>query len=184
MMAIQTALPRLETARLQLNWLTENDADLMLAIWNDPDFIRFVGDRGVRTLDEAREAMEAGVLKLYRDFGYGPYRMSLHNSDVPMGICGLFKRDNLEYPDIGYGLLPAFCASGYAYEAAQAVADHARDHMKLAELCAIVTPQNTRSVHLLEKLGMCAGESIRMPGDDEDVVVYSIKLEDQRAAST
>jgi len=171
-MKYQRALPQLETERLRMNWLTEDDADLMLAIWNDPDFIRFVGDRGVRTLDEARVAMREGVLKLYREFGYGPYRLTLHGSGEAMGICGLFKRDNLEYPDIGYGLLPAFCGSGFAFEAARAVTEHALEHMKLAELCAIVTPENTRSVHLLEKLGMVAGEQIRMPGDNEDVVLY------------
>jgi RimJ/RimL family protein N-acetyltransferase len=174
----QAALPQLETERLQLRWLTEDDADLMLAIWNDPAFIHFVGDRGVRTLDEARDAMQGGVLKLYRDFGYGPYRVAQKGTDVAMGICGLFKRDILEYPDIGYGLLPAFCGSGFAFEAAQAVVRHARDHMKLAELCAIVTAEHSRSIHLLEKLGMVAGESIRMPDDDEDVVLYAIGLRD------
>ena len=171
------ALSRLETERLQLRWLTEDDADLMLAIWNDPAFIRYVGDRGVRTRHEALTAMRDGVFKLYRDFGYGPYKLALHDSDEAMGICGLFKRDNLEYLDIGYGLLPAFCGAGYAFEAAEAVAGHARDHMKLPELCAIVTPENTRSVHLLEKLGMNAGEPIRMPGDDEDVVLYRVSLD-------
>lgn len=169
-----TALPELETERLQLRWLTEDDAGLMLAIWNDPAFIRYVGDRGIRTLDEALTAMNEGVLKLYRDFGYGPYRVALRDSDEAMGICGLFKRDNLEHPDIGYGFLPAFCGRGYAFEAARAVVRHAFGHMKLPELYAIVTPENARSVHLLEKLGMSAGESIRMPGDDEDVVLYRV----------
>ena len=174
----KAALPQLETDRLQLRWLNDDDADLMLAIWNDPAFIRYVGDRGVRTLDEALSAMREGVFKLYREFGYGPYRMSLHDSDEAMGICGLFKRENLEYPDIGYGLLPAFCGKGYAFEAAEAVVRHAREHMRLPELCAIVTPENTRSVHLLEKLGMMAGKSIRMPGDDEDVVLYRSRLDE------
>ena len=173
----KAALPQLETERLQLRWLTGDDADLMLAIWNDPAFIRYVGDRGVRTLDQAHTAMQEGVLKLYHDFGYGPYRLALRGSDEAMGICGLFKRENLEHPDIGYGLLPAFCGSGYAFEAAEAVTEHARKHMKLPELCAIVTPENTRSVHLLEKLGMNAGERIRMPGDDEDVVLYRVSLD-------
>ncbi len=166
----------METERLCLRWLTEDDADLMLAIWNDPDFVRFVGDRGVRKLDEARAAMRDGILQLYRDFGYGPYRLTLRGSDEAMGICGLFKRDNLEYPDIGYGLLPAYCGSGYAFEAARAVAEHAREHMKLANLYAIVSPENNRSVQLLEKLGMVAGEPIRMPGDDEDVILYNFNF--------
>jgi RimJ/RimL family protein N-acetyltransferase len=170
----RAGLPHLETERLQLRWLTEDDADLMLAIWNDPDFVRFVGDRGVRTLDEARDALRNGILQLYRDFGFGPYRLALSGSDEAMGICGLFKRDNLEYPDIGYGLLPAYCGSGYAFEAAQAVAEHAREHMKVAMLYAIVSAENTRSVHLLEKLGMVAGGPIRMPGEDADVILFSV----------
>ena len=172
----RAGLPQLETERLRLRWLTEDDADLMLAIWNDSDFVRFVGDRGVRTLDEAREAMRNGILQLYRDYGFGPYRLTLCNSDEAMGICGLFKRDNLEFPDIGYGLLPAYCGSGYAFEAARAVAEHAREYMNVSKLYAIVSPENTRSVRLLEKLGMVAGEPIRMPGDDEDVILYSVNF--------
>ena len=182
-MDYQPALARLETKRLQLRWLTVDDAGLMLAIWNDPDFVRFVGDRGVRTLDQARDAMHEGVLKLYRDYGYGPYSLSLHGSDETMGICGLFKRDNLQFPDIGYGLLPAYCGGGYALEAARGVVEHAGEHMKLAELYAIVSPKNSRSVHLLEKLGMSAGERIRMPGDDEDVVLYNVSLRGTGGAS-
>ena len=172
----QAGLPQLETERLRLRWLTEDDADLMLAIWNDSDFVRFVGDRGVRTLDEAREAMRNGILQLYRDYGFGPYRLTLRDSDEAMGICGLFKRDNLEYPDIGYGLLPAYCGSGYAFEAARAVAEHVREYMNVSKLYAIVSPENTRSVRLLEKLGMVAGEPIRMPGEDEDVILYSVNF--------
>jgi ribosomal-protein-alanine N-acetyltransferase len=168
--------PQLETERLRLRWLTEDDADLMLAIWNDPDFVHFVGDRGVRTLDEARDAMRNGVLQLYRDFGFGPYCLTLRGSDEAMGICGLFKRAKLDYPDIGYALLPAFCGRGYAFEAARVVAEHARAHMQLAKLYAIVTPGHARSVRLLEKLGMVAGEPIRMPGDDEDVILYSVNF--------
>jgi len=168
----KAALPQLETDRLQLRWLTGDDAGLMLAIWTDPAFIRHVGDREIRTLEEAGTAMREGVLKLYQDHGYGPYRMALHGSDEAMGICGLFKRENLEYPDLGYALLPPYCGKGYAFEAAEAVARHATEHMKLPQYYAIVSPHNERSVHLLEKLGMTAGEQIRMPGDDADVALY------------
>jgi RimJ/RimL family protein N-acetyltransferase len=171
-MTHEASLPQLQTKRLQLRWLTEDDAGLMLAIWNDPAFIRYVGDREIRTLEEAATAMREGVLRLYQEHGYGPYRMALHESDEAMGICGLFKRENLEFPDIGYALLPAFCGGGFAFEAAEAVQMHALEHMGLPQLYAIVSPDNARSVHLLEKLGMSAGELIRMPGDDEDVALY------------
>ena len=88
-----------------MRWLTEEDAPLMLAIWNDPAFIRHVGDRGVRDIEQARQAMRDGILKVYRDQRMGPYGLFLHGSDEAMGICGLFKRDNLEYPR--YRVCPA-----------------------------------------------------------------------------
>ena len=91
-----------DTERLRLRSLTLDDSELMLAVWNDPAFVRFVGDRGIRTTDEARVAMQKGALHLYEEFGYGPYRMSLKDSDTAVGICGLFRRDGLDEPDIGY----------------------------------------------------------------------------------
>lgn len=97
----KTAKAELSTPRLRLRWLTEGDAALMLAVWNDPDFIRHVADRGIRTSTEARQALREGVLKLYAEFGYGPYLMEPIEGGSPMGICGLFRRDNLDYPDIG-----------------------------------------------------------------------------------
>ena len=81
----------LETERLQLRWLKLDDADLMLAIWNDPAFIRHVGDRGIRTVEEARAGMTKGALQLYEKYGYGPYRVALKDDDAAIGICGLFR---------------------------------------------------------------------------------------------
>lgn len=173
---MKKAAPLIRTERLQLRWITLHDADLMLAIWNDPDFIRHVMDRGIRTLDESRQALREGVLKHYDEHGYGPYRVSRMGTDEAMGICGLFKRENLEHPDIGYGFLPEFCGHGYAIEAARAVLDHARDQMKLPHLLAIVSPENSRSTRLLEKLDMIVEGKIRMPGEDEDILLYGIKL--------
>jgi len=171
-----TARTELCTDRLRLRWLTEDDAELLLSLWNDPDFIRYVGDRGIRTLEESRQAMRDGVLQLYVDFGYGAYLVEALDGGPPMGICGLFKRENLDHPDIGYGLLPGFRGRGYALEAASAVLTHARDYMGIPQLKAIVSQANSGSVRLLEKLGMQAEGAIRMPGDDEDVVLYGIEF--------
>ena len=175
-MDYKAASPELETKRLSMRWLTEEDAPLMLAIWNDPAFILHVGDREIRDIEQARQAMRDGILKVYRDQRMGPYGLFLHGSDEAMGICGLFKRENLEFPDIGYALLPAYGGKGYAFEAAQAVSEHARGHMALESLLAIVSPGHDRSINLLEKLGMTAGKQIRMPGDDDDVMLYSMAL--------
>jgi len=164
---------RLETDRLFLRRVSLDDADLLLAVWNDPAFMENVGDRGIRTIEEAVEAMEGGALKLYADYGYGPYAMVRKDDGVRMGICGLFKRDNLDCPDIGFGVLPEFCGKGYAGEASFAVMAHARDDLQIRELTAIVSPGNAPSIGLIEKLGLVFAKMITMPGDDEEICLYS-----------
>lgn len=164
---------QLATDRLFLRRVTLDDADLLLAVWTDPAFIKNVGDRGVRTIEEAKEAMKAGALKLYADYGYGPYAMVRKDDGARMGICGLFKRDNLDFPDIGFGVLPEFCGKGYAGEAAFAVLAHARDDLQIEALTAIVSPDNAPSVGLIEKLGLAFVKMITMPGDDAEICLYS-----------
>jgi RimJ/RimL family protein N-acetyltransferase len=173
-----TAKPRSElvTERLRLRWMNETDASLMLAIWNDSGFIRYVADRGIRTEAEARQALRDGILKLYEERGYGPYLLEPRDGGAPMGICGLFKRDNLDFPDLGYSLLPAFRGSGHALEAARAVLAHARDDLGFSRVLAIVSPSNTRSIRLLNKLGMEFERALRMPGDEKDVALYATPL--------
>jgi len=167
---------QLETERLCLRRVTLADADLLLAVWNDPAFIRNVGDRGIRTISEAIEAMESGALKLYADFGYGPYAMVRKADGSRLGICGLFKRDNLDFPDIGFGVLPDYCGQGYASEASFAVMAHARDDLKIETLTAIVSQDNAPSIGLIEKLGLVFVKMITMPGEDEEICLYSKAL--------
>ena len=167
---------QLETERLYLRRVTLDDADFMLAVWNDPAFIRNVGDRGIRTVEQACEAMQTGALKLYADYGYGPYSMVLKSDGSRIGICGLFKRENLKDPDIGFAVLPDYCSRGYAGEAALAVVAHARDDLRLGTLTAIVSPGNAPSIGLIEKLGLSFDRMITMPGDDEAISLYSKTL--------
>lgn len=169
-----TAALSLETARLRLRRLTLDDAGLMLAIWNDPAFVRYVGDRGIRSIEAARTELEAGALKLYEDYGYGPYRIDLRPSDTPIGICGLFHRDGLDAADIGYALLPSHCGKGYACEAAAAVVEHARSDLGMQHLIAIISPDNVRSIGLIEKLGLRFERMHRMHDDDDEVCIYGL----------
>jgi len=166
----------LETERLSLRRVTLDDADFMLDLWNDPAFIRNVGDRGVRTVEQAHEAMKSGALKLYADHGYGPYAMVLKSDGRRIGICGLFKRDNLDHPDIGFSVLPDFCGKGYAGEAAFAVLAHAHDDIGICSLTAIVSPDNAPSIGLIEKLGLSFVRMITMPGDNEEICLYSATI--------
>ena len=168
----------LETDRLRLRPVTVEDTELMLAVWNDPAFIRNVADRGIRTTEQAREAIASGAVKLFQDYGYGPYCMSLKSNGSMIGICGLFKRENLEDPDIGFGVLPDYCGNGYAGEAAVAVVDYARNELGIGVLTAIVSPTNVPSIGLIEKLGLKFDRMITMPGDEGAICLYRKALAD------
>lgn len=157
--------------------MTEDDAVLMLSVWNDPAFKRNVADRGIRTEQQAREAIRDGALQLFAEFGYGPYCMTLKADGQFVGICGLFKRDNLDDADIGFAVLPGFVGRGLAGEAATAVVGYAAGVLKLARLTAIVSPDNVPSIGLIEKLGMRFERRLKMPGDKEAVRLYSMSLE-------
>lgn len=169
------ARDKLRTQRLELAWLTLDDAALMLEIWNDPDFLRHVGDRGIRTIDDAQAAIAEGPLALYAEHGYGPYRMTLRESGNAVGICGLFRREYLDDPDIGFAVLPTYCRRGLALEAAQSVLDHARKDLELKRLTAIVSPGNAASIALIEKLGLRFERMIHADGDDNPAIrLYAV----------
>ena len=166
----------LQSKRLTMRKLTLDDAELMYAVWTDPAYIEQVADRGIRSVDDARHALQERALKLYAEFGYGPYRVALRDCDTAVGICGLFRRDGLLEPDIGYALLPEFYAQGYALEAAQRVLEHAEVDLGLRYVTAIVSPGNTRSVRLLQKLGLEFEKMMQLPGDDAELAKYGIDL--------
>ena len=166
----------LETERLHLRRMTLADAPFMLSIWNDPAFIRNVGDREIRSLADAEAALTDGAFALYQNYGYGPYCMTLARGRTKVGICGLFRRDNLEHPDIGFAVLPPFYRSGLTLEAARAVIQHARDDLGIDHLTAIVSPQNLASIALIEKLGMTFERGITMPNEEKEISLYSMPL--------
>jgi RimJ/RimL family protein N-acetyltransferase len=146
----------------------------MLAIWNDPAFMQNVGDRCIRDLDQARQAIEDNILSLYTQYGYGPYRLQGLADRSHLGICGLFKRPNLDEPDIGFALLPAYCRQGYASEAATAVLEHAQGPLALASVSAIVNPLNRPSIQLLEQLGFSHAGRYQLPGSEQALLHYRI----------
>jgi RimJ/RimL family protein N-acetyltransferase len=172
---VPAARPNLKTERLDMRWLKPGDAAFMLRIWNDPAFVRYVGDRGLRTEDDARDALENGALRMYGDHGLGPYLLTLRGEAAPIGICGLFHRDGLPDIDIGFALLPDYGGQGLAREAAEAVLAEARGRVGLCRLTAIVAPQNAASVALIRKLGFAYEKMMRVPGDEHDVCLYGLE---------
>lgn len=160
-----------ETERLILRRYRLDDAPAMLAQLNEPSFHRFIGDRGVRTVDEARAYIEARHLNSYAKNGFGMFLAQLKDG-TPIGSCGLVRRDGLDDVDIGYALRPAFWGQGYALEAAKAVMAMAQGEFGLTRLVAITAQDNASSCSLLEKLGFSFERLIILPGGDEEIRLY------------
>ena len=163
----------LETARLRLRQLTTEDAPFMRALLNEPSFIRNIGDRGVRTVEDARAYLERGPIASYEQHGFGLYLVELKETGAPIGICGLVKRDELPDVDIGFAFLPAFWSKGYAFESASAVKRYAADTIGLRRLIAIVNPANAGSIRLLEKIGLRFDRMIRLGVDGADLKLFA-----------
>lgn len=152
----------LQTERLRLRHMTPDDAEFMLGLLNDPGWHRFIGDRGIRTVDGAREHIVKGPIAMVARLGFGFYLVERKADGRPLGLCGLAKRDFLDDVDIGYAFLPEYGGQGYAFEAAQGVLAHARA-LGLTRLVATVVPDNEASIRLLEKLGLRFERTIAAP---------------------
>jgi RimJ/RimL family protein N-acetyltransferase len=163
------------TERLSIRPFSLDDAPLILHLLNEPSFLRNIGDRGVRDLVAARKYLEQGPLASYATYGFGMWRLALRADDTPIGMVGLLKRAFLDDIDVGYALLPEFCGAGYAFEAAAAVVAYARETLGVGRLLAIVSPGNEPSIRLLHKLGFADAGTVRMPGEDSDVLLFSLR---------
>ncbi|MED1950624.1 GNAT family N-acetyltransferase [Brevibacillus centrosporus] len=157
----------LETERLYLRYQTLDDAPFILELVNDPAWLQFIGDRGVRTLDDARSYIANGAIKSYERDGFGFYLVERKEDHTLLGMCGLVKREGLEDVDIGFAFLPDYRSKGYAYEAASAVMQYAKETLGLTRVVAITTQDNHSSGRLLEKLGLRFERLIQMPNDTE-----------------
>ena len=166
----------LETARLSIRRFTEADAAFVLVLLNEPSFLQNIGDRGVRSLQDARAYIANGPITSYARHGFGLCMVELNTSRIPIGICGILKRDQLPDPDIGFAFLPAYWSQGYALESATAVRDYARGTLRLPRLLAIVSPANAASIRLLEKLGFGFSTLTRLTPEAHEVKLYTCNL--------
>jgi RimJ/RimL family protein N-acetyltransferase len=166
----------LTAARVIVRALTLADAPFVVSLLNDPDFIRNIGDRGVRSEADAREYLNAGPLASYLRHGFGLCAVTLAATGEAMGLCGLLQRAELPGPDLGFAFLPQFRAQGYAFEAASAVKADAHTRLGLSTLLAIVNPANDASIRLLAKLGFEFERTIQMGGETAFVSLFATQL--------
>lgn len=163
----------LETERLVLREITVDDSAFMLDLLNQPKYLQYIGDKGVRTVAEAAAFIQDLVRKSYRDNGYGHYIVQLKDDPAPMGTCGYVRRESLPDPDIGFAFLPQFEKKGYAFESADAVLKYGREVLGFTRVLAITTQDNERSGRLLEKLGFTFKRLIKPAPDEEELKLFS-----------
>lgn len=162
----------LETERLIVREVDDSDAAFLRDVVNIPEFIKYVGDRGVKTMDDALK-YAGKITDHYAEHGYGIWVVEIKETGEKAGLCGLLKRDHLDAPDIGFSFLPAFWSKGYAYESAIATMEYGRDRLGIKKILAITSEDNTSSIKLIEKLGLRFDSMTRMPDEDHDVRLFA-----------
>ncbi|MDJ1468535.1 GNAT family N-acetyltransferase [Cytophagaceae bacterium DM2B3-1] len=166
----------IETPRLILRQLELEDDSFVLELVNTPSWLKFIGDRGVHTLEDARNYIRTGPMDSYSRFGFGLLLISLKGENVPIGMCGLLNRDVLDDPDIGFALLPVYEGKGYAFEAASAVLQYTRNELEIKRIVAIVMRENQRSFSLLQRLGFSYEKDVILPYSNEELLLFGCQL--------
>ncbi|NQU29288.1 MAG: GNAT family N-acetyltransferase [Anaerolineae bacterium] len=164
----------IETERLILSEFSSNDAPFILEMLNDPAWLQFIGDRGVKTLDDARDYIVNKLQKSFKELGFGMLIVKLKDGGISIGTCGLLKRDYLEDLDLGFAFLPEFRAKGYAYEAASATIEYGKKNLGLKHILAFTDADNSASINLIKKLGLGFERLIDFPDDDAEIQLYGV----------
>jgi RimJ/RimL family protein N-acetyltransferase len=162
----------LETERLKLRQFELTDAEFIVELVNTPEWLKFIGDRNIRTEEAAINYLQNGPIKSYEENGFGLWMVELKDG-TPIGMCGILKRDTLDNPDIGFSFLSAFMGKGYAFEIANATIHYAKSNLNLDTVLAITVPANKKSRQLLEKIGLKFVKTIYTPVDNEELMLYS-----------
>lgn len=163
----------IETERLNLRQLSPGDASFILELLNDPSFLRYIGDKGVRTVEDAVQYILRGPVESYRRLGFGLWLVELKDSKTPIGICGLLKRETLPDADLGYAFLPRFRAQGYASESASAVMSYAINGLGLKRLLAVTNQDNAGSIKVLEKLGLKFQRMVKLSEGGPEIMLFA-----------
>lgn len=162
----------IETERLLLREYNLNDVPFIFKLMNSEGWLKNIGDRNIKTLEDAEAYLQKNYLSSYEKYGFGPYLVSLKEDGTPIGSSGLYKRDNLDFPDVGFAFLSEFANKGYAYESAQAVMNYAAEKLKLQAIVGITLPENSASIKLLKKLGLAEVGTYKYE-DGEELLLFS-----------
>jgi ribosomal-protein-alanine N-acetyltransferase len=162
----------LPTQRLRLRAFTTADASFIVELLNSPGWLRYIGDRQVHTLDQARAWLCNGPMAMQAQQGFALWAVQRCSDGVTIGMCGLVRREGLDDPDIGYAFLPQHLGRGYAREAAASTLRHGFEVLGLPRILAITRPDNAASMRVLESIGMRFERRLRLPGHDADSLLF------------
>ena len=163
---------KFETERLIISEITLEDAPFIIKLYNDKDYIHFIRDKNVRTIEDAKKNIEETFLSVYKKQEYGYYKVSLKSDHTPIGTSGLMKREGMDYIDIGFAYLKEFRGKGYAYEATKRILEFGLDELKMSPIAAITTQENINSSNLLERMGFKHERNIFIPNDHEELRLF------------
>ncbi len=161
----------IETERLLLREMNEEDAPFMFDLLNSPGWLEFIGDRKINTLDDARNHINQKYISMYEKFGFGLWLVENKEDGISIGTCGLIKRPQLDDVDIGFAFMQEFTGMGYAYEAASATMKYGKERLNIDKIVAITVIENKRSIKLLNKLGLKFAGNAGFP-DDEECILF------------
>lgn len=164
-----------ETERLLLRHLTEEDAVFIVTLLNEPDWIKYIGDRGIRTVEAAKKYIEEGPISMYKEHGIGVYLIETKEEGTPIGLCGLLHRDFLKDVDLGFALLSQYWGNGYAFEAARATLTYGAEILGQRRIVGFTSLDNEKSANLLQKLGMKDEGTIKYASTSEDIRLFAIE---------
>ncbi|MDR2207241.1 MAG: GNAT family N-acetyltransferase [Flavobacteriaceae bacterium] len=164
-----------ETERLILKPTGLDDVKLIVQLLNSETFLKYVGDRNVRTLEDAENYIKRRCLPQIEKLGYGNFTIIRKFDNKKLGTCGIFVRNEMENPDIGFAFLPEFEGKGYAFEAANFIKNLGFSDFGMKKIGGITVEYNHRSRKLLEKLGLKFVKKFFMEGDPEELMYYEIE---------
>ncbi len=162
-----------ETKRLELHELTVDDAEFIFKLVNDPSFLANIGDKGVRTLQDAGKFILEGPWKSRQPPGYGQFLVELKPDRAPIGVCGLLYREALGVTDVGIAFLPEYCRQGFGLEAASAILEYGHKTLGVEAIVGLTSKENLASIRLLDKLGMSFESMVKMTDDDPGTALFS-----------
>jgi RimJ/RimL family protein N-acetyltransferase len=161
---------------LVLRELHGDDAAFILQLVNEPSWLRFIGDKGIRTLEAARHYVLSGPVEMYARLGFGLWLAELKDGSIPIGICGLLKRESLDDVEIGFAFLPAYWSRGYAFESASEAMSFGKTALRLKRIVAVMSPDNDASDRLLKKLGFHYERMVRLSSGAPEIKLYATAL--------